>query len=347
LGHHFENKSAEYKRHAVAQVNKLFVQYFGEMEMSEIEPCHVIAWKDWRTSQYTISPKTLREDLLLLKLMFKAAIKNGYALSNPLDDVELPRNIPLKVRKAVSDEKLKQACRQLTGFELKIVLLLRNTGLRFGELYNVEVEDCDFENKTILVKSVKDATTKNYQTRETVLTPTVEKIIRALGVKSGPLLSMKRNTVEDRFNKSKKKIGFIDWDLHSLRHTFVTKLRNANIPERIVGHFVGHAQKGVTDRYTSYTKEYLEKAIEAVNFGSEFLVEPENVVTIRSPKIQENGQATDFTIEKTNKKWTEAESNRRRQPFQGCALPTELSVRSLSSAKPKFAKVRGRSLLSP
>lgn len=101
--------------------------------------------------------------MLLLKLIFKAAIKNGYTASNPVEEIEFPKNIHLKIRKAVSDEKLRIACRSMNTLALRVVLILRNTGMRLGELFQLEMENFDFENKTITIKSVRHATTKNYQ----------------------------------------------------------------------------------------------------------------------------------------------------------------------------------------
>ena len=80
----------------------------------------------------------------------------------------------------------------------------------------------------------------------------------------------------------KKELGFT-WDLHSLRYAFITKLRNANIPERVVAHYVGHTQKSITDRYTSFTKEFVDSSVQATDFGSEFLNDSAHVVPMRSP----------------------------------------------------------------
>lgn len=143
------------------------------------------------------------------------------------------------------------------------------------------------------IRSVAGSTTKNYQSRETILTPTVEKILLKIPSAQGLLFSMKQRSFEARFYEVKKKYG-LDWDLHSLRHSFVSKLRNANIPERVVAHYVGHAQKNVTDRYTSYTKEFIEASICAADLGGEFLTGPQNVVSLWSPKRTSDHQDIDL-----------------------------------------------------
>ncbi len=302
LSHHFVEKSPKYKRSVYYQIQRQFLPRFGSKEMSAITLEEIVAWKEKREAE-NVAPKTVREDLALLHLIFKAAIKNSYASKNPVDDIEYPRCVPNKIRTAVPDEKLVKVLRLMTGLDLCIVLLLRNTGLRLGELFRLNREDFDFENKIVRVRSVQGATTKNYQSRETVLTPTVATILRSLPIQ-GPLFPIKQRTFEARFYKLKKRHG-VDWDVHSLRHAFVTKLRNTNIPERVVAHYVGHAQKNVTDRYTSYTKEFVEASIKAVDFGSEFLRQTDNVVTFPpKQKLYETDSQVDMPSDSEVSKWS-------------------------------------------
>jgi integrase len=129
--------------------------------VDEITHDEVAIWKDQREvtnkrgSEERISPKTLREDILLLHLIFKAAIKNGFASINPVQNIEFPRNVPIKKQGAVHDNILKEALRKFRREEFLPILALRNSGLRLGELFRVEIEDINFETRLIRVRSVQ------------------------------------------------------------------------------------------------------------------------------------------------------------------------------------------------
>jgi len=58
---------------------------------------------------------------------------------------------------------------------------------------------------------------------------------------------------------------------HSLRHTVVTRLLQANVPEPVVKAIVGHAQAGVTQQHyfkEGYTLAQLHSALSALSFES-------------------------------------------------------------------------------
>lgn len=285
IENHFKEKAARYASTCEGKIKNQFIPAFGIKDMSEITLGDVSQWRAGREGK--VSPKTLIDDISLLNTMFTAAIKNGYASSNPVADIQYPQNIPAKKRQAVQDAILRQGLRSISGIDLLMILALRNSGLRKNELFHLDFDDFDFENKLIRVKSVTGKTTKNYLSRMTILTPTFESIINLLGVKQGRIFKTPYKTFENRFCRIKKEVGFT-WDVHSLRHSFVTKLRSANIPERIVAHYVGHSAKSQTDTYTSYLPEFVDSAIRAVDFGSEFLKEPQNVVTMRPPRSEDS-----------------------------------------------------------
>lgn len=281
VANHFVEKSEKYKRTVTLQIERIFGPIFGDKQMTDISTDDIIAFKEIRKGE-GLAPKTIREDISLLSLMFHAAIKNGYAGSNPVEDVELPKNTPRKVRQAVPDEDLRKGLRHFKETDLHVALMLRNSGLRVGELFRLDERDFSHDTHTTLVRSVVGGTTKSYRTRETVFTPTMAAIL-ALHAGKPPKEWVRRRTFDGRFFELKAKLGF-SWDLHSLRHAFNTKLRNANIPKHIAEHYMGHKGKSVNDTYTSYTRDFVEAVCSAVDFGMEFLTGKKNVVTMRSPE---------------------------------------------------------------
>lgn len=68
------------------------------------------------------------------------------------------------------------------------------------------------------------------------------------------------------------KLGVKDKGLvfHSLRHTVITRLSRADVPESIVKAIVGHAQQGVTQQHyfkEGYTLRQLNDAIQKLDYS--------------------------------------------------------------------------------
>lgn len=292
LEKNFQNKSEKYKKNQSYKIN-IFKPHFENKLMTQVEAADITRFREWREAQ-GVTSKTLRDDLCLLHLIFKAAIKNDYATTNPVDGSDLPSGDPENPRSAIQDEILLRDLRQINGLPLYVILLLRNTGLRLGELFRLTWDDIDFENHLIRVSPVK--TTKAKILRHTIMTPTTAGVLNLIGRTEGHIFTTKQRAFEDRiYNlKSKHKWG---WDNHSLRHSFITKLRNANVPEMVVRYYVGHStKKSQTDRYTSYTKDFVDASIQAADFGSEILSFGENVVTTWTPRFQEHNKINSLSV---------------------------------------------------
>src|SRR3989338_5931837 len=164
IENHLANKSPQYRRVSTTHIRNMFNKHFGNKGMAEITHDDIVNFVAWREEQ-GVSPKTIQNDLLLFHVIFRAAVKNGFASENPVKDVEAPRAIPRKVRTAVADAELIKSLRTMQSEELFTVLLLRNTGMRLGELYQLRYDDINFESQTIRIRSVEGATTKNYHNR--------------------------------------------------------------------------------------------------------------------------------------------------------------------------------------
>ena len=56
----------------------------------------------------------------------------------------------------------------------------------------------------------------------------------------------------------------MDTSFHSLRHTAVSLLKDAGIPDAVVMALMGHESAAMSQRYTHVGKESLNKAAEAL-----------------------------------------------------------------------------------
>lgn len=164
----------------------------------------------------------------------------------PTERAELPNYLQFnnepdyKVeRKVFTDEEIRNETDP-------IMLILLFTGLRVGELLNLKPEDVHLEERYFKVTRAK--------TKAGVrIVPIAERIVPLM---SAIPISITYSTVYDRFHLR----GHTP---HDTRHTFISKMADLGVDERIIKAIVGHAGSGVTE--TVYTHINLKPMLEAVN----------------------------------------------------------------------------------
>ncbi len=110
-----------------------------------------------------------------LRHLFNMAIRWGYLEKNPCDGIKaLPENNRrLRFLNEEEVSKLLEACKEFDrGYLSDVVTLAIYTGMRRGEILNLEWKDIDFERDLICVRDPK-----NRQARYVPMTPTVRKTL--------------------------------------------------------------------------------------------------------------------------------------------------------------------------
>ena len=128
-----------------------------------------------------------------------------------------------------------------------IIIILLFTGLRIGELLALKPEDINLEERYFRV-------TRSKTKAGVRIVPIAEKIVPLMQSKIPIRLTY--STVHEHF----KLKGHTP---HDTRHTFISKMADLGVDERITKAIVGHAGSGVTE--TVYTHINLQPMLEAVN----------------------------------------------------------------------------------
>lgn len=147
-----------------------------------------------------------------------------------------------------------------------IILTLGYTGMRLGELCALNVEDVDFADEIITVKSGKGDKGRivliDERTKEAL-----GQYLKARRASSGPLfVSIKDRrinykAVERLIDKYSKKAGIIKRVTpHVLRHTLATSLIRRGADIRIIQQLLGHASVATTQIYTHVDDRALRDA---------------------------------------------------------------------------------------
>ncbi len=280
LENHFKTKSKSYQRSAKISLG-LFLRFFGnDTLLTEISPQHIVAYRNKRTND-GVSNKTILNELGLLHMVFKKAIDNDFLEENPCSNIEKPRNIVRNERTIWSDEEFSFAMRHLGTEMQKALLILINTGMRLGELFQLDKADIHFENRIVAVKSKEGRTTKNYQGR---FVPLVDTLVPLLNqIPAGKIMLFSQEWFRHKFEEFKRETGF-PRVAHELRHTFISHALKAGIDKRTVQEWVGQKTPGVIERYTHVVPEtnsqWLRLANKALNLGGEFVNTPAPILNI-------------------------------------------------------------------
>lgn len=216
---------------------------------------------------------TLRKLRNLLSLMFDYAIVHEIiagdrkALIRYLD-INKAGNPRAYDRKPFTKKAIKTLWAAEPGNEyVSVVLILIYTGLRIGELLNLEIEDVHLEERWFFVRASKTEA----GVREV---PIAEKIVpffeRWLRKSSTHLICTPegmpftyRNYYDSYFIAVLDEIGLSGYTPHCARHTCVSLLTEAGVDERTIRKIVGHKGQGVTE--TVYTHLDLPVKLEAIN----------------------------------------------------------------------------------
>lgn len=213
---------------------------------------------------------------LLLNAMLEKAYINDLVNKNIMKLVDKPK-YKAKEKQALTKEEetnLINACK--THKQGNFILLCLYQGLRRGECLALKVNDIDFKNNTLRIdESINQHTnrtdTKNEQSNRTMpLFNKTKELLKDI-IKNKNENDYIFDTSFDKVDKDLKsiteelKIKHIT--IHSLRHTFITRCQENNIPLFVVQKWVGHEKGSVvtTKIYTHLNKETENKYTNIIN----------------------------------------------------------------------------------
>jgi site-specific recombinase XerD len=255
-------------------------QIYGE----SFDPATIIArdvrdWKAYQQSVEKAAPRTVNQRLVGLARFFVWAISTGHARADPTEGVKY---IPLPTRqpRSIPAEALRKLLRTVhrSGHLRDIALLemLAGTGLRVGELLQLQVSDVKIGDRSGQV-TVRRGKQENF--REVPLTKEVRQALsHYLKTHSGkkdanaPLWVGTRGGLHHRssilriLNKYALQAGLPSLHPHTLRHTFATRYLAYNPDDlRGLAALLGHTSLDTVMIYTEPTMTDLAERMERID----------------------------------------------------------------------------------
>jgi site-specific recombinase XerD len=162
-----------------------------------------------------------------------------------------------------------------------MLLVLRNTGLRKSELFNLKWEDVDFTKNLLLVRNRKGnsyhSIPMNEELRTTLLflrdnyiTPKGEIVPREEHQREHVFClpdGRPHKSFRTSFEKAVRKSGLRDVSPHTLRHTFASHLVMNGVDLPTVQHLLGHKTIIVTLMYAHLSSEHIARAVEKLSWA--------------------------------------------------------------------------------
>ena len=249
-------------RNYVSRLDTHLLPAFGRYRLTELTNNQI---GQWVANQYKsgTGAVTLKQCMVLMKLILNSAIYDGRLARNPAQGIKLPKAMKAE-KKALTFNELRALASECGEYQT-LTLFAGMTGMRWGELNALVGSDVNLLKRTVKVnKSYSEGKkgekilsgTKTHQAREIPLAkellPLVEKQLQLGGAdtpqfQSANGMPLQYNNFMSRiFKPAVKRAGLEGVSFHNLRHTAASLLIHSGAPVTTVAGILGHASTQMT-----------------------------------------------------------------------------------------------------
>lgn len=243
---------------------------YNKLPVSAIDAAQVDDYKTWRGTEHEVRDITIRHDLHAQSVFFSYAIRHHWAVSNPIDEVDIPSDADAErihvLSLAEEEDYFSRAARLPDLYDVGRLMI--NQGMRPEEVTVLLKKDIQFESGKIFVSSGKTRAAKRYLD---MTTESREILQRRMKGDSRWIFPSKRrpgghisriNSAHDRIVASAAREGIvIDFVPYDLRHTMATRAAQEGIDLPTLAALLGHASTRCVYKYVHPTEEHKERAM--------------------------------------------------------------------------------------
>lgn len=277
------------------QLDHILYPFFGEMSLQEISTQSVQCFLNEHDH---VAKSTLRKSLLVLKQLFKLAIKEHLVADNPID------TSILKITSEVENEREPLSSKEFASIESHIanlekaedkmlLALMMYTGMRRGEVLGLRWEDIDFDTKMIEVcRNVtypnNDAIVGTPKSKKGFrMIPLDERLLTYLqprrknGFLFGGEAPISKSSFNKRWSRIKRDVDIYGATPHVFRHTYATMLNNAGVSMKTIQSILGHADINTTMNIYTHTDvgNILDAGLKYKEFTSQISCTPHSNIS--------------------------------------------------------------------
>jgi len=221
-----------------------------------------------------VKPQTVSNELNCLHHFFRYAVSMKYIASNPTQDIKKIPPAKKKVPRFLTEDEIARLTSQCSPRLRDITTVLLNTGLRWGELQNLEWNDIDWNEKMIHIR-VKERWSPKGDERRIPMNEPVQETLRNLPRRSNWVFTtstgnhVRQQGTWTAFKKACQRAGLENVTLHTLRHTFASHLVMAGVDLATVSKLLGHKDISTTMIYSHLSPDHLKQAVEKLELCME------------------------------------------------------------------------------
>jgi len=249
------------------------LEFFGaDTPLESIKAKDVASYRDWLVASGK-APGTVNRYLANLKTLFKMA-QEEWEVVDMVPRIKLLKEAEHRLR-FFSEQELETVLEHLreAGKDdlADLYEVLVDTGMRLGEALGLTSANVDLEQGVITLYGDQ---VKSGKVRAIPMTDRVREILQvrlADGTGDGRHpFRMSKFHVSHTMQDTLKKVGLYGDGLcvHSLRHTFASRLVQKGVPLYTVKDLLGHQSIQMTERYSHLRRDDLGNAIQLLNVNS-------------------------------------------------------------------------------
>jgi integrase len=248
---------------------KHLLPVFGDKVLAEISPKLLAGYKTQRRIE-TAAPATINKELQLVRHAFNVAMREWeWCRENPMHRVSM-EPVHNEVDRWLTAKEEELLLTSSSPWLQEIIGFALNTGMRQGEILNLQWQDVDFARGLLMVMKSKNGT------RRTIpLNARVYELLSAkqatTGTTHGPVFTTPRgNELQVRFLvrefcEARDRAGIPDFRFHDMRHTFATRLVQRGVDLYKVQRLLGHKTSTMTQRYAHHSPESLRDGVNVLD----------------------------------------------------------------------------------
>ncbi len=243
------------------------VPHFGRLELQDITPLEIEKYRARRLDE-GVSKSTVNREITILKKMFNLAIDWNYAQQNPVLKVKLYSEKDTMKERILTDEEENKLLCECPDFLKPIIITGLHTGMRRGEILNLEWARVDLAKRTILVKHTKGGKDRLLPINETLfsaLSSLTSHDGNGPWVFPNPATGKPYTEIKKSYKEACRRAGITGLRFHDLRHTFASRLVIAGADIITLRDLLGHFSVRMTQRYTHPGQSQKVKAVELLD----------------------------------------------------------------------------------
>jgi len=274
-----QNTNIKYKSD-LSKLSSFLESEFNITEPTEVQTSHLRSYLEYIKDHNNLTPSSISNKIAFIKSFFNYLHRTEAINKNPAAQLKSPR-VNQKLPKFLNEielEKLLSAPDRTNKtrhikFRVRdklILTLFTYTGIRKSELLNLNWQDVNLGQKNIIIRNSKNKIDRTVPLHDKVIKLLDRYLTLRLPLNNNALFLGERknkrlaeNSLDNLFKYYLKISGLSDkgYSIHSLRHTFATRLLNKNVNLYKIKTLLGHKSIESTEIYLHVTNKGLEDSI--------------------------------------------------------------------------------------